>query len=512
MLHGMGCHSLNIFVRNEGVVMKLLLVSPSHKSRKKLKAIKIPQLSLHILASLTPNEVEITIVDEDIREIDFSLEFDLVGISCMTATANRGYQLSDLFRQRGSKVILGGIHPTILPEEAIQHADAVVIGEAEGCWADVINDFKKQKLQKFYHVPEPDLSRYPFPRRDFHIDKALFNCVGLLTTKGCPYACEFCSVMDFYGRKIRHRPVSMVVEDIRQSRSKNFLVLDDNVAGHPEYSKELFEALIPLGIRWIGQSSISLAKDKEMLKLCRLSGCVALFFGLESVSPSSLMGMKKTLKSIEETEEAIKIIQDNGIAFHPSLIFGFDTDTKAIFDDTLEFLERTKLPTTSLNVLTPYPGTRIYQRFKDQGRIISRDWSHYDHHTVVFQPKNMTPRELAEGHYYVQSEFYSFSSILRHIPFLLRVSPINLRRTLLLLLLNIAGKGVARYIDTSLDWADNHEKWNSQTIRPDEDALRGSTVLPLPEPPLPFQALKDGGPYRNTEGKTNQDVLFTVTG
>ena len=129
-----------------------------------------------------------------------------------------------------------------------------------------------------------------------------------------------------------------------------------------------------------------------MLKLCRLSGCAALFFGLESVSPSSLIGMKKSLKSIEETEEAIKIIQDNGIAFHPSLILGFDTDTKAIFDDTLEFLARTKLPTMALHVLTPYPGTRIYQRFKDQGRIISHDWSHYDHHTVVFQPKNMTPR------------------------------------------------------------------------------------------------------------------------
>ena len=316
----------------------------------------------------------------------------------------------------------------ILPEEAIQHADAVVIGEAEGCWADVINDFRKGKLQKFYHVPVPDLSKYPFPRRDFHIDKAIFNCVGLLTTRGCPYACEFCSVTDFYGRKIRHRPVSMVVEDIKQSGSKTFLILDDNVAGHPEYSKKLFEALIPLGIEWVGQSSISLAKDKEMLKLCRLSGCAALFFGLESVSPSSLMGMKKTLKSIEETEEAIKIIQDNGIAFHPSIILGFDTDTKAIFDDTLEFLAKTKLPTMALHVLTPYPGTRIYQRFKDQGRIISHDWSHYDHHTVVFQPKNMTPQELAEGHHYVQSEFYSFSSIVRHIPFLLRVSPINLRR------------------------------------------------------------------------------------
>jgi radical SAM superfamily enzyme YgiQ (UPF0313 family) len=487
-------------------MMNILLVSPSHKfSKKKLKAIKIPQLGLHILASLTPKDVDLTVIDEEIREIDFSLDFDLVGISCMTATANRGYQLSDMFRQRGSKIILGGIHPTILPQEAIQHADAVVIGEAEGCWADVVNDFKKGELQKFYHVPEPDLSKVPFPRRDFHIDRALFNCVGLLTTRGCPYACEFCSVTDFYGRKIRHRPVSMVVEDIKQSGSKTFLILDDNVTGHPEYSKELFEALIPLGIRWIGQSSMSLAKDKEMLKLCRLSGCAALFFGLESVSPSSLMGMKKTLKSIEETEEAIKIIQDNGIAFHPSIILGFDTDTKAIFDDTLEFLARTKIPTMSLHVLTPYPGTRIYQRFKDQRRIISHDWSHYDHHTVVFQPKNMTPQELAEGHHYVQSEFYSFSSILRHIPFLLRVSPIHLRRILLFLLLNISGKSVTKYNDTSLDWADNNEKWNPQKIWPGDKGLKRSTVFSLDQVLLPFQASKDDSAYKNDEPHLNEE-------
>jgi radical SAM superfamily enzyme YgiQ (UPF0313 family) len=284
----------------------------------------------------------------------------------------------------------------------------------------------------------------------------------------------------------------MVVEDIKRSGSKAFLILDDNVTGHPQYSKELFEALIPLGIQWVGQSSISLAKDKDMLKLCRLSGCGALFFGLESVSLSSLTGLKKTLKSIEETEEAIKIIQDNGIAVHPSLILGFDTDTEAIFDDTLEFLARTKLPTMALNVLTPYPGTRIYRRFKDQGRIISHDWSHYDHHTVVFQPKNMTPQELSEGFHYVQSEFFSFSSILRHIPFLFRVSPINLRRIMLFLALNFAGKSVVKYIDTSLEWAHNNEKWNSQNIRLDDKVLQGSSVFSSDQVHLPLQSLEDG--------------------
>ena len=442
--------------------MKLLLISPSNRpGRKVLKAIRIPQLGLHVLASLTPHDVDITVMDEQIRKIDVSLDFDLVGITCMTATANRSYELAERYRRKGSKVVLGGVHPTILPEEAIRHADAVVIGEAEGCWADVVDDFRKERLRKFYRAPSPDLSKYPAPRRGLGIDRTLFNCVGLATTRGCPYACEFCSVTDFYGGKIRHRPVSMVVEDIKRSGSKTFLILDDNIAGHPEYSKQLFEALIPLSIRWVGQSSISLAKDRDMLNLCRQSGCAALFFGVESVSPASLVGMKKSLKSIKETEESVRIIQDQGIAFHPSIILGFDTDTDAVFDDTLAFLSRTKLPTMALNVLTPYPGTRVFRRFKDQGRIISDDWSHYDHHSVVFRPKNMTPQELAEGHHYVQSEFYSFSSILRHIPSLLAVTPVDLRRALVFLLLNFAGKSVAKYIDTSLDWADNREKWHT---------------------------------------------------
>jgi radical SAM superfamily enzyme YgiQ (UPF0313 family) len=452
----------------------------------------MPQLGLHIIASLTPEDVAVTVVDEQIRAIDSSQEFDLVGISCMTATANRSYQLADQYRQQGSTVVLGGIHPTVLPEEAARHADAVVVGEAESCWADVIADFKNNGLQKFYHVPAPDLSKSPSPRRDFHIDKTLFNCVGLVTTRGCPYACEFCSVTDFYGRKIRHRPVPMVVEDIKKSGSKAFLILDDNVAGHPEYSKQLFEALIPLGIEWVGQSSMSLAKDSNMLRLCRQSGCAALFFGVESVSATSLVGLKKSPKSMQETEDAIKIIQDNGIAFHPSIILGFDTDTKAIFDDTLEFLARTRLPTMALHVLTPYPGTRLYTRFKDQGRIISNDWSHYDHRTVVFRPKNMTPEELAEGHQYVQRQFYSFPSILRHIPSMLSVSPVNLRRALVFLLLNFAGKHVAKFIDTSLAWADSKGKWDNPQFRPGQVAEKpGAPVLGEARPQ--FQAAQGAG-------------------
>jgi radical SAM superfamily enzyme YgiQ (UPF0313 family) len=426
--------------------MNLLLVSPCpYVGRKRPKVLKLPQLSLNILASLTPSDVDITIIDEERDKIDFSMDYDLVGITSMTATANRAYQLADIFREKGSKVVLGGIHPTVLPQEAIQHADAVVIGEAEGCWGDVIEDSRRGELKKFYHVPNPDLSNYPHPKRDIHFAKSPLNAIGLMTTRGCPYDCDFCSVATIYGKKVRHRDISLVVDDIEKTGSKFFFILDDNITGHPEYSKKLFEALIPLNISWAGQSSISLAKDKEMLELCRKSGCIALFFGLESVSPLSLMGMKKTMKSIEENEEAIKIIHDSGIAFHPSLVLGFDTDTKAVFDDTLQFLERNKVPSMHLSILTPYPGTRIYQRFKDEGRLIIEDWGYYDHNTVVFQPKNMTQDELTEGFYHVKKEFYSMSSILKHVPSLLSVSPVNIKRVLFFILFNFANRNILNF-------------------------------------------------------------------
>ena len=342
--------------------MHILLVSPSSRPGKKVtNGFKFSQLTLHVLASLTPPDVDVSAVDEDLSEIDLTQFYDIVGITCMTGTARRAYQLGDLFRSRGSTVVLGGIHPTALPQEAIAHADAVVIGEAEGCWATLIEDCRGGRLQKFYKSEHPDLASAPLPRRDLGIDRTLFNTVGLETTRGCPYKCEFCSVTDFYGPHIRHRTVASVVEDVKRSGSKLFLITDDNVTGHPAYSRELFRALAPLGITWVGQSSIKLAQDLELLELARTSGCAALFFGLESVSTSGMQSLRKAYNSIPETEEAIRIIQDHGIAFHPSIVLGLDTDTPAIFDDTLEFLLRNRIPSLTLNIMTPYPGTQIHR-------------------------------------------------------------------------------------------------------------------------------------------------------
>ena len=436
--------------------MKLLLISPSNDGRAKTtNGFKFSQLTLHVLASLTPADLEVSAVDEDIDDIDYSQSADLVGITCMTATARRSYQLSDTFRARGAKVVLGGIHPTVLPEEAIEHADAVVIGEAEGCWGTLVEDFRRNRLQRFYRSDYPDLARAPLPRRDLGIDRTIFGAVGLEATRGCPYACEFCSVSDFYGRRVRHRPVERVVEDVRRSGSKVFMITDDNVTGHPQYSRALFKALAPLGITWAGQSSIKLAQDRELLRLCRQSGCAVLFFGLESVSVRGMRDLRKSYNSVRETEEAIRIIEDHGICFHPSIVLGLDTDTRAIFDDTLEFLGRNKIPSVTVNVLTPYPGTRLHQRLRAEKRLLSEDWTHYTHKCVVFRPKHMTPEELQEGYRYVMRDFYSLRGVARHLAWSLGKTPVTPKRILFMLLWNLAhrknAKEIGREVECLLD-------------------------------------------------------------
>jgi len=422
--------------------MKLLLISPRSSDKRSPVGFKVPQVALQIIAALTPENVKVSMVDEHINDIDFSKDYDLVGISTMTATAKRGYHLARIFKEKGSKVVFGGIHASVMPEEAINYGDAVVIGEAESSWPNLVEDFRQNTLKRYYHVKEPDLSTAPLPKRDSRIDRSVLGIKwpGFYTTKGCPYDCEFCSVSSVYGKKIRTLPIPLVIKDIENANSKVLLSLDDNVAANSKYAKSLFKEMVHLNIEWGGQCTVTIARDDELLQLCRESGCRGLFVGLESVSVTSMRKMRKTLKSIKENEDAIKKIQDTGIIFHPSFVFGFDDDTKAVFDDTLEFLYRNRITTATFNILTPYPGTRLYRRLKQEGRLISEDWSHYNHYTVTFRPKNMTERELAEGYFYLKKEFYTLSNICRRITRLSEISYPGLAQFMYVVFNNIAGR------------------------------------------------------------------------
>ncbi len=397
--------------------MKILLISPTIDAEKRTnKGLMLPQLALYILQGLTPKGIEVEVVEEEVDDVNLDHDCDLVGISCLTANAPRAYELCKAFKSRGKTVILGGVHPTILPEEAAEHADCVVIGEAEGVWEHLIQDFQANRLKRRYHDPVPDLGKYV--SKDFTniIKRRLFKLIPLMTTKGCPYSCDFCCVTNLFGKKIRHVPIENIVRDIKESGAKNYIFLDDNIIGHPEYAKKLFKAIKPLNIHWVGQASVSLlVADDELIQLASDSGCKILFFGIESVSLDQLLTMRKAIKDIEDLEKAFKTIKKMGILIHASMVFGFDNDNLKTFNETVQFLKRNKVSTVSFNVLTPYPGTKTYEDMKKEGRLITTDWKYYDHNTVVFKPKNMTPFELQIGKVKARKDFYSISSVIKRL-------------------------------------------------------------------------------------------------
>ena len=302
-------------------------------------------MGLAIVAALTPPEVEVSLTDENVTVIDFHKETDLVGITALTVTARRAYEIADKFRARGVKVILGGMHPSVLPEEASQYADAVVIGEAEGIWPNLINNLKANKLQRVYRQREqPSLVNLPSPRRDLFAKGAYYVTNTISTTRGCPYSCSFCSVSSLFGRTIRCRPVEEVVKEIRTLNQREFIVfVDDNIVGNPKYAEELFRALIPYKIKWVSQASVTVARNDELLRLAAASGCIDLFIGFETLSPANLAAVGKKVNIVDEYETVIKKIHSHGIAIHGFFILGLYEDDDEVFERALHFAQKMRL-------------------------------------------------------------------------------------------------------------------------------------------------------------------------
>lgn len=396
--------------------MKILLILPLQREDiKNPNEVSLPPLSLHVIAALTPPEHEVKIVDEYLEPLDFNEDCDVVGISCTTPTVVRGYKIADAFRQRGIPVVMGGVHPSILPDEALVHCDAVVIGEAENVWEDVLLDIQKNQLKKKYSKPFPELNRYvPLKTRKPNKQVGL-GMIAAETTRGCPYTCNFCLSPIRYGRKQRHRPIDHVVRDLQESAATRVLFTDDNILGTPRYSKQLFEALCDLNIAWVGQSSLKVTeRHPELVKLAKKSGCKGLFFGVESVSPA-MSSMPKSYMTKEMMADQLKKIQDSGIHAHAAIMFGFDEDTESVFDDTLEFLMQTKVGTASFVSLIPYPGTPIYDQFLKENRILHHNWIDYDFYwgSVVYKPKHMSPEKLYTETIRVKKEFSRFGNVVK---------------------------------------------------------------------------------------------------
>ncbi len=416
--------------------MKLLLIAPSRSESFMVRGKNVsmsPPINLAIVAALTPSDWDVEIVDRNVQALDIEAKVDLVGITATTRTAIEAYETADAFRRRGVPVVLGGIHPSTLPEEAAGHATAVVIGEAESTWPQLVRDFQAGKLKRMYRAAElADPACIPIPRRDLFKADGYLTLDTVSTTRGCPYACSFCTVSTFFGHTFRLRPLDAVLREIDGLGAKTVFFVDDNIVGNPRYAKELFRALIPRKIKWAGQSSLSFARDPELVRLAAASGCMGLFIGFESIDEESLQMVGKKANVVKDYEDAIRRIHQNGIAVFGAFIFGFDQDDESVFERTVQFAQRSKLEGAQFNVLTPYPGTAVFASLEREGRLLTKDWSRYDMTEVVFAPKKMSPETLRQGHDWAWREFYSLPSIIQRLPMRIK----NVRNLGGILLLN----------------------------------------------------------------------------
>jgi len=398
--------------------MKVLLVAPRINKPDTVERSKplFPPLSIMTVASLTPPDFDVELIDEDIRPVPFDTSADLIGITTTTSTANRAYWIADRFREIGKTVVIGGIHATALPQEAALHADAVVVGEAEGKWQKLLHGFQTGTLQEVYFDAErPRPEEIPQIRRDLIGKNDYLFANTIQTTRGCPYACSFCSVSSFFGRTYRTRPVRAVIEEVRKLPGKLVLFVDDNIMGYPRYAKELFSELIPVGKRWIGQASLSMLKYPELVKLAAKSGCSGLFVGMETLSNTTLAKIGKLVNRRENYERAVSLLHDQGISILGSFIFGFDEDDDQVFERTVDFVNHTRMDAALFSILTPFPGTELFESLSRQGRITDSDWSHYDGQHVVYRPVGLGVDALLDGLKKAYRQVYSYGAILRRI-------------------------------------------------------------------------------------------------
>ena len=414
--------------------MKILLIFPeiqhgmtTSRDKKSWRRILAgyPIITLPHIAAITPSNHDIKIVNENYNDIDFDEDADLVGITCYTMTAPRAYQIADEFRKRGKTVILGGYHPTAMPDEAKQHADSVIKGMAEKSWAKAVGDFEKGKLKPIYEKDHDfDISKVPPLRRDLISHNPFLGAIQ--TTRGCSNKCEFCAISSFCGNVVKQRPVKDVVEEIRKMPNKLFIFHDPHLTLHRKYAMEIFEEMIKQKINkgWVanGTTNILGSVDEKFLSLARKAGCVEWFVGFESVSQEALNNIKKTHNKVGNFKNMIKRVHDHGMTIQGGIIFGFDEDKPDIFDTTIETISDWKLDVLEVNILTPYPGTPLFERLDKADRILTRDWSKYNQVDVVFQPKNMTVEELFLGARQVAKEFYSPLKITKKISQIIRIN------------------------------------------------------------------------------------------
>jgi radical SAM superfamily enzyme YgiQ (UPF0313 family) len=399
--------------------MKILLVAPASGYWRRIgrrrffngKTFRFSMLPLLTVAELSPEDAEVTLVDEQFQDVPDE-PFDVVGITAMTALAPRAYALCAHFRERGIPVVMGGYHATLNPEEALQHADAVVTGPAYGAWQQVCRDIRTGALQRRYEgafcggVPKT-LPRRLLDRSQYVTAQATF------ATMGCRNACKFCSIAKFHGSRFFTRPIEDAVNEVAEFESRFFMFVDDNLTMDREYALALFKELAPLNKRWATQASLTIADDDELLEAMQRAGCVGVFVGLETFNPEALASQQKAFNTPGKYREAVAAFHRRGMYVEAGVMVGFDHDAPTVFRDTLASLERAQIDAIQLAIVTPLPGTPLHESMRD--RIVDRDWQHYDYRHAVFQPAGMTTQELQDGADWLIRSYYSPWRIARRL-------------------------------------------------------------------------------------------------
>lgn len=419
--------------------MKVLLIQPSQFREKgrldKRKRRWLLGMTLPYVAALVPSDIQVEIKDDLLEDITFQEKCDLVALSFMSHQAPRAYQLAAGFRQRNIPVVMGGFHATLAPDECQEHADALVLGEAEESWPRLLKDFEAGRMQPRYQAQKlSNLKNLPVPRYDL-LDLKRYKLLNIpsQTTRGCPYNCSYCEVTQVYGGKFRHRPVDEVINEIKEIRrvtqSDFIYFVDDNFVANRSHALEIMERLIPLKLIYGCLATTNVGDDPEVLDLMARSGCLHVNIGMESISPESLKAIKKKQNKVKDYERQFKALRDRGIGYSVNVMFGLDGDRPEIFDSTVDFLIKAKVPVSFMFILAPRPGTQVRDQLMQEGRIFNHDWTNYCGFKVVYHPKFMTARQLEEGYWRANRRFYSPLAILKrqslHL-FSLHMLPFNL--------------------------------------------------------------------------------------
>jgi radical SAM superfamily enzyme YgiQ (UPF0313 family) len=382
---------------------------------KYVRSWQMQPLSIGVLSSLTPSGWQKSFYDDRLEPINFDETTDLVAISIETFTARRGYQIAEEYRKRGVQVVLGGYHATLCPEEATEHADSVCIGEAEGVWQNILDDAAGGKLARIYSAPQPDNLIGIHPDRSIFEGKKYVKLAAVESGRGCRFKCSFCSISAFYHATYRRRPVDEIIHEVTQLKEKIVFFVDDNIVGDLATGRELFQALIPLKINWIGQCSINAASDAELLQLMSQSGCRGLLVGFESLIAANLNTIGKTVNKTVDYQTALKAFRENGIPIYGTFMFGFDGDTTRTIQDTVDFTRQQQLFLAAFAQIIPFPGTSLYSQMNTEKRLMYPRWwlnDRYRFGQAPFYPAGLSPTELEQSCYRARQNFYSFPSIL----------------------------------------------------------------------------------------------------